>query len=182
MIKTQIQSLEDQIEDIDNNPPVLVPVPVPVPVPVMNSTRPKIIDKNGVVVGEYIGPQDKSVYLTILEINNIKYVLEVRNEYLRGTEVFFANNDCTGQAYVREDSNFMVMPVGVAPLNANVDPDNETFYEVDINNLVNKTFNSFWNPNDHICDVSTDTRDFFTATPVFDLSTLYLPPYTLDIN
>jgi len=172
-VKNQILNIEDEIE---NNVP-------PVPVPDMNSTMPKIIDKNSNVVGEYLGPSiGRNEYLTILEINNIKHVLLVRTEGLTGNAVFFANNDCTGQAYVSAGSNEMVMPVGVAPLNANMDPDNETLYEVDVNNIVNATFDSVWNFSDHICEVTTDTRDLFTANAIFDLSVLFLPPYTLDIN
>jgi len=182
MIKTQIQSLEDQ-----NVPTVLVPVPVPVPVPACcDDSQPKldIVDTNGTVLGEAIGPYSGNTsFSTVLELNNNKYVVIVSSFGIQGAfgGVAFANDDCTGQAYLDKGASdlVMVIPTSVAPADATMDPNNETLYEADLNNQVNTTFNSIWSISNKNCDVVSNTTDLYMANPVFDLSTLFEPPYSI---
>jgi len=71
----------------------------------------------------------------------------------------------------------MAIPSSVAPADASIDPTNKTLYEADLDNLVNETYNSIWNSLDKVCDMFTDTRDFYEANPIFNLSSLFEPPY-----
>jgi len=171
---------------IPPNPVTIPPNPVLVPVPVCcddSQIKVNIVDTNGEVLGEMLGGIGTGATITAIELNGKKYILKVSKHAIMGafTPTFFSNNNCTGQAYFDKTSVeiTMAIPSSVAPADASIDPTNETLYEADLDSLVNETFNSFWNSGlDQICEMVSDTRDLYEANPVFDLSSLFEPPYT----
>jgi len=191
---SMINMIKADIEDIKDMLNVVIPSPVPdinccseindIQEQINSKTELDIVDNNGTVVGELIGPlSGMGGFATVLELNNKKYIVFVRKSGIQGafTGVVFANNDCTGQAYLDKGASdlVMVIPTSVAPADATMDPNNETLYEADLNNQVNATFNSSWNLFDKNCDGVSATIDLYVANPVFDLSTLFEPPYSI---
>jgi len=106
MLKEQMQEINEELDNINNVTIPQNPIPIPRPVPVCcdeSQLKVDIVDTNGTVLGEVIGPYSgNSSFSTVLELNNNKYVVIVSSFGIQGAfgGVLFANNDCTGQAYL----------------------------------------------------------------------------------
>lgn len=153
---------------------------------ISSSLNVNVVDSNDNILGPIIGGTLSQPRI-LLQLEDMEFFVEVRKIGVIGTfsSVVFANNDCTGQAYIVKDSiDDSVMPLrvaSVAPLDATIDPTNETLYEADLMNDVNTTVNSSWSVSDKTCNVIGGgfTSDFYVADPVFNLSSLFTPPYSI---
>ena len=159
-----------------------------------------VVDSNGTEIGILIGDHHyaSDIQTVIgLRIGDREYIVHVRPTNLHGAEIaLFESNDCSGQGYVRADEHMGLSSrsmLGTVPIIASKDPvndpTNETLWEADTSSSSMKELQSWWTTASRgesgvveppRCVGPRDQeREVFPLVEVFDLSSLFTPPYSL---
>ena len=116
-----------------------------------------------------------------LTLNGERYLVGGSQQGFFGTTPFYESNDCTGQAYALASyvENSISRPYAIAPIEADVDETNETFFIPDTDRTVSLDIFSGWNPFDMKCESTSFTGDAHPLVPIFNLSSKFVRPYSI---
>ena len=155
-----------------------------------------VVDSNGKEIGTLIGDHHwaSNVQSVIaLKIGDREYIVFVRPISLHGAELaLFESNDCSGQGYVDVVEHTALSSrslMGTVPTIASKDPvndpTNETLWEADTFSSSMKDIESTWDTDamPPVCAGGIgQVQEVFPLEEVFDLSSLFTPPYSLRLT